>query len=427
MFYGLTSNSTYYTLRVENGVFQQQYNALPTYSWAPSYMNDLFQPPGPAFAAPFSGALTPQIDPNAGVASLAALSIRGLDPNFKNPRAQSFDATVEQELPGHFALSVGYVGNYAQQLPIFIDTNIAPATSTKSYDVVDATGATTKTVTVPWYTARQTAQTANILTGFSALDAWYHSLALTVKRPVVHGLSGLASYTYAHASDGGQVSGVNGTFNGTDTPIDPNNLGAEWGRSDLDIRSRLSGSIVATPALNSSEKVVKLLVNPWTFSTTYTAQSGAPVTAFMSNYPTSKIGDGGITGAEVSLNNSGTGGRVPQFARNAFEAPKLQNVDVRLGYVMPLGERMKMELYGEAFNLTNSQIPVSVVTNQSSYLAAGKTSSTNGVTNSCVGHSNDCIVPYLPSNSTQPFDSVSATSGVLYGPRQLQFSAKFMF
>ena len=444
MFYGLTSNSTYYTMRVENGVYQQQYNAGPDkngvyQTWAPSNLNVLFTPPGPAPAAPFSGAHTPVVDPNAASPALAALAIRGLDPNFKNPRAQSFDATVEQELPGHFSVSAGYVGNYAQFLPLFIDTNVAPATTTKTYDLVDATGATTKTITVPWYTQRKTYATANILTGFSVVDSWYHSLAVTVKKPLSHGISGLANYTFAHANDGGQVSGVNGTFNGTDTPIDPNNLGAEWGRSDLDIRQRFSGTLVASPTFNLSNSLAKYAANGWTLSVTYTDQSGFPVTAFMSSYPSSALGvgdpnnpakvsgDGGITGAELSLFNGGTGGRVPQYARNAFEAPALQNADARLARTFTLTEKLKLDLFAEAFNLTNSQTPITVVSNNSSFLAIGKTATANGVTNSCVGHSNDCIVPYLASNPTQPFKAVSATSGVLYGPRQMQFSAKFIF
>ena len=170
-------------------------------------------------------------------------------------------------------MSAGYVGNYAQFLPVFIDTNVAPATTTKTYDIVDASGSTVKSITVPWYTARKTAATANILTGFSSVESWYHSLAVTVKKPLSHGITGLASYTFAHANDGGQVSGVNGTFNGTDTPIDPYDLGAEWGRSDLDIRQRFSGTLVASPTFSGS-RTVKMLANGWTFSTTYTAQSG---------------------------------------------------------------------------------------------------------------------------------------------------------
>ncbi|MGB8259786.1 MAG: carboxypeptidase regulatory-like domain-containing protein [Terracidiphilus sp.] len=439
MFYGLTSNSTYYTLRVENGVYQQQYNASPSTVWAPSSLNVLFTPPGPALAAPFAGAHTPVIDPNAGSASLAALSIRGLDPNFQNPRSQSFDATVEQELPGHIAVSAGYVGNYADRLPVFIDTNVARATTTKTYDIVDATGKTLKTVTVPWYTQRKTYATANILTGFSSLTSWYHSLVLTARKPMANGFEALVNYTYAHANDGGQVSGVNGTFNGTDTPIDPYNLGAEWGRSDLDIRSRFTATLIAAPTFRVTGPA-KTIVNGWSLSTSVTAQSGMPVTGFMSNYPTSGLGvgdpnnptkvsgDGGITGAELSLFNSGTGGRVPQYARNAFDAPTLNNVDLRLARTFALTEKLKLDLFAEAFNLTNSRIPVSVVSNNSSF-ASPLTPGSKGYAAACDAsqHTNGCIYPYLPSNPTQSFGAVSATTGVLYGPRQMQFTAKILF
>ena len=51
----------------------------------------------------------------------------------------------------------------------------------------------------------------------------------------------VANYTLAKASDGGQVPGQFGTFNGTDTPIDPYNRKLEYGRSDLDQRQRFVG------------------------------------------------------------------------------------------------------------------------------------------------------------------------------------------
>jgi hypothetical protein len=178
MFVGLTSNSTYYTMRVENRVYQQQYNVSrsssssnPFPSWAPQYTNVLFTPPGPALAAPFSGALTPQVV-NSG-ATLTPLAFRGLDPNFKNPYSHSFDIAVEQELPFHSAVTVGYVGNRAMRLPIFVDVNLLPATQTKTYDVVDGSRNTLSTVTLPWYTQRATYADANVLAGFSVVNSWY--------------------------------------------------------------------------------------------------------------------------------------------------------------------------------------------------------------------------------------------------------------
>jgi hypothetical protein len=435
VFTGLTSNSTYYTMRVENGVYQQQYNisrgsskTAPYASWAPAYTNVLFTPPGPPLTAPFTGALTPQVV-NTG-AALTPLAIRGLDPQYKNPYSQSYDLAIEQELPYHIAVSLGYVGNHASRLPIFVDTNVKPATTTKSYDVVDKTGKTLSTVTLPWYTQRVTYGTASILTGFSSIDSWYNSFVATVRKPVSHGVELLGNYTYSHATDGGQVSGVNGTFNGTDTPVDPMNPGAEYGRSDLDMRTRVTGSVIYSPILKTDSAVLKAIVNGWSVSGAYTAQSGNPVTGFMSNSPPSGLGvgdpantagvagNGGLTGAALSLFNSATGARVPQVPRNAFAGPGVHNLDARVSRFFAIHEGIGFQFFAEAFNVANHQNILSVNTNYSSYVAPG-----SGVCSVALGHTNGCIAPYTGA----AFGSASGTSSTLFGSRQMQFTGKFIF
>ncbi|MGB9029484.1 MAG: carboxypeptidase regulatory-like domain-containing protein [Acidobacteriaceae bacterium] len=413
LFWGLTSNSTYYTERVENGVYQQQYNAFPSTSFAPEAPNVLFQPPGPPLKAPFAGAATPQVV-NTG-ASLAALAFRGLDPHFTNPYSHSFDVTVEEQLPGQMTVSLGWVGNRAMRLPVFFDTNLAPATATKTYDITSSTGVTSRTITEPFYTARAATQDAAILTGFSVVNSWYNSMAFTFRKPFSHGLEVVANYTFANATDGGQVSGVNGTFNGTDTPVDPANLKAEYGRSDLDMRERFVGSLVYAPKLNFiSSAPLRYIANGWMISGAATEQTGFPLTAAMSNYP-SGAPDGGVTGAELSLFNSATGGRAPQVPRNGFAGPGVRNIDARITRDFPIHETIKLEILGEAFNLLNHQNVLGVNTTAFSYAAAG-----SGV---CAGHSNPCIYPY-PS---QPFGATTSTSSNLYGARQLQVSAKLFF
>ena len=434
MFVGLSSNSTYYTMRVENGVYQQQYNVsrsssktAPYPTWAPQYTNVLFTPPGPALAAPFTGALTPQVV-NTG-AALTPLAIRGLDPDYSNPYSHSYDLGIEQELPYHVALTVGYVGNHAARLPVFIDTNVKPATQTKSYDVVDKTGKTLSVVTLPWYTQRVTYDTANILTGFSNIDSWYNSMVITVKKPMSHGIELLGNYTYSHATDGGQVSGVNGTFNGTDTPVDPFNLGAEYGRSDLDMRTRVTGSFIFSPIIRTDNTLVKTVANGWSLSGAYTAQSGNPVTGFMSNSPPSGLGvgdpantkgvagNGGLTGAALSLFNSATGARAPQVPRNAFPGPGVHNLDARISRLFSIHESMGLQIFAEAFNVANHPNVISVNTNYSSYVASGGTGCSAAL------HTNGCIVPY----TAVTFGSPSSTSSTIFGARQMQFTAKFIF
>ena len=63
MFYAKTSNSTFYASRVENGVYQQTFNCTPASCPALAFPNLIFTPPGGTPAAPFAGALTPQVVP----------------------------------------------------------------------------------------------------------------------------------------------------------------------------------------------------------------------------------------------------------------------------------------------------------------------------------------------------------------------------
>jgi hypothetical protein len=431
LYYGLTTNSTYYTLYVENGVYQQQYNinvgtfkttangqpAPGTYpSYAPVAPNVLFTPPGPPMAAPFVGAVTPQTV-NTG-AKLFPLAFRGLDPHFLNPYSDALDLAVEQQLPGQMTLSIGYVGNRGMRLPIFIDKNLAPATTTKTYDVVNRVGQTLGTVTLPFYTQRLTNTAQSFLVGFSEVNAWYNAMVVTLNKPFHNGLEIVANYTWAHAVDGGQVSGANGTFNGTDVPLDPNNLHAEYGRSDLDMRERFVGTLVYSPTVPwISDKTLRYIVNNWTYSGTATEQTGFPLTAFMANYP-SGAPDGGMTGGDVSLFNGPTGGRAPQVPRNGFPGPGLRNIDFRVERNFPIYKQMQFQVLGEAFNVLNHENIFAVNTTAFTYIAPNTKAGSP-----CYGHGNGCIAPY----TSQAFGAPTATSATIFGPRQLQVSARLFF
>jgi len=63
MFYAKTSNSTFYAIRVENGVYQQTFNCKPTTCPLLDFPNVIFTPPGQTPTAPFAGALTPTVTP----------------------------------------------------------------------------------------------------------------------------------------------------------------------------------------------------------------------------------------------------------------------------------------------------------------------------------------------------------------------------
>jgi hypothetical protein len=412
LFFAKTTNSTYYATRVENGVYQQTFNCTPTGALACpalTYPNVIWTPPGPTPAAPFTGALTPQV---VAFSPPAATQLtRGMAPDWVNPRTHEGEVTLEQQLPGSLSGSVAYVVSRSLHLPIFYDANLAPSTTTKSYDILN-NGQTAQTYTVPFYTSRINTNTGDIFVGASDVNAWYNSMVLTLRRPMRHGLEFTANYTFSKAIDGAQVSGSGGTFNGTDYPIDPYNRKLEYGLSDLDQRQRFVTNAVWMPSAKGlSNRPARLVLDGWAFSTIVTMSTGQPVTPYITGAPSPL--DGGVTGGVAYA--APTQGRAGWLPRNAFTAPGFHNVDFRVGRQFSITERLKLSLIGEAFNLFNHTNVSSVSNTAFSYLAAG-----SGL---CAGHTNACFTPY----TSTPFLATTATSNLLWGPRQLQISGRITF
>jgi len=122
-----------------------------------------------------------------------------------------------------------------------------------------------------------------------------------------------------------------------------------------------------------------------------------------------------VTGGVVSLFASSTGGRAPQVSRNNIPGPGIRNVDMRVSRTFPIHESLKFEIFAEAFNVANRRHITSQSTNAYTALVSGA--------NGCGGHSNACIAPFTAT----AFGTPTATTSVLYGPRQLQFTAKLWF
>jgi hypothetical protein len=454
MFSALNQGSTYYAMRVENGVVQVNYNysgcqssvgtsgsRCPTVPSATSSLRYPFVPfpvTGPPLSASLfpSGGTAPAVN---GPANLGSQSFHGLDPNFVPPLAHEANLSVEQALPGHMSLSVGYVGTRALRLPVFLDSNLVGQTphGTRSYNVIDTSGNVINQVTVPVYlqSDRRSSAITSINTGFSAANTWYNSLAVTGRRPFANGFEILANYTWARATDTGQVQGAFGTFYGGDIPLNPNNIRGDNGASDIDIRNRFTGSLVYTPHVLETNKVVKYTLDGFTFAGSLIASGGQPISMGMSGTVYSGTGtsygaDGNIYGGAMSSSSGApTTGRPPQVGRNSIYAPGFNNIDFRVARDIPIHESIRLQLTAEAFNLLNHQIITSVNSTYSQYINAGAT--VGGVT--CKASTvpsgsalQGCISPFV----TSPLSSFGVTSGTnnaLYGPRQMQFIAKLFF
>ena len=467
LFSALNQGSTYYADRVENGVVQINFNysgcgatttatatvscsSVPAAGTKLAFPNVPFAVTGPA--------LTGSLHPTGGtVASVngpttpGAQSFHGLDPNFVPPYAHEADLSVEQALPGKMSLSVGWVGTRGMRLPVFIDANLLGQTphGLRTYNVQDINNTVTKQLTVPVYLPSDRINTtiATYNTGFSKANTWYNSLAATVRRPFGNGLEVIMNYTWAHATDTGQVGGANGTFYGGDAPLDPNNQKGENGLSDIDIRNRFTLTFVYQPHIFESNKVVKHLLDDWTFSGADIASAGQPIFMSMagtvysgSTSASSYADDGGIYGGAISSGSGlATTGRPPQIGRNSIIGPGFNDFDFRLSRNFPIHEKIYAQFSADAFNLLNHTIITSVVGTQSQYLNVGATS-VGTVTDTCLATGvptgstlQGCIAPNANlgtgtvSQRLNAFGAASGTNNGLYSARQMQFSAKVFF
>ena len=398
MFYAKTSNSTYYATRVENGSFQQTYNCNVTTCPGLAFPNLIFTPPGGAPAAPFPGALTPVVTPITLSSNTA--TTRGQDPGWVNPLVHEGEVTVDQQLPGNVGVSASYVFSRALHLPVFVDANLGTTTATKTFTYPGGSS-----FTVPFYTpANRLNATGSILAGYSIVNSLYNSMVLTVRKRMEHGVEFTFNYTLSKAEDGGQVPGQFGTFNGTDSTVDPHNQKGMWGLSDLDQRHRVAANVVWKPdfAKNWPSKPGKLIVNGWLLSSIFTAATGQPVTGLITGIPSGAV-DGGLTGGMV--NNGGTplsSSEDPSVPRNNYGGPGYWDIDVRLSREFTVKERYKLSLVGEAFNLLNHTNVFAVSTTQ--YSLSGTTLS-----------------------PVASFLTPTATNNGLFGARQLQISGRFTF
>jgi len=452
LYYGRTQNSSIFVHLFQNGVFQQSFRFTPTSpapaaTCTPVAPNVVFpQPsttpaPNPIFGAtgptPTSMFSSLQAFLTACPAAAAGASVVDvLDLSFVNPLVHQYDVAYERELPWKIGVTVSYLGARGNRLPVWVDANLPAPDTTKTYVVLDSANAPTgQSVTVPFFSGavpRPNPAVGVVLMGKSVLNSWYNGLVIRVHRRESRGFSFDANFTYSTARDNGQVAGVNGTFAGTNSPLNPYDLRDEYGLSDLDIRKRFIMNITwALPFANWTDNSgLKAVVGGWRVSSVWRMQDGRHVQTDMTSRPSCANGNGGLTCGAVSGNAAPINGRAPLIERNAdFKTPAFFNYDLRISREFNLTERARLELLWEAFNIFNKTNFVassginSVDTGAFSY-SAGSSSATAVCKNSYgtgIPDFNGCLVPRTT------FLAIRSTGNTLYGARQMQFGLKFRF
>jgi hypothetical protein len=451
LYYGRTENSTLFSALFQNGNFQRSFRFTPTTCGAPTVPNTVFPPPSaaPTFAPIFgTSGPVPKFEfatladfLAACPASGAAATVIALDPHFVSPLVHEYDFSYEQTLPLALELQLSYVGSRANRLPIFVDVNLPPPNQTRTYLVLDGNGNpfNPSQVTVPFFVVSGPGSTplprlgvGPVIMGKSVVNAWYSALVVDLRRRGPGGLSFDASFTYAKATDGGEVSGVNGTFAGTVSPLNPFDLRAESGLSELDIRRRFVLNLDWRMPFGdrAGSPFLKRIAGGWTLSSIWHVQDGRPVTANLNGRPACTTGLGGLTCGAAAGAGGSVNGRVPFIERNSlFTSPGLATIDLRLAREFRFSERASFQFLWEAFNLFNRTNPVpssgifAVDDRIFDYIAPG------GSCSAAVPGFNGCLVLRQPPHvaPADRFLAIRSTANTLYSARQMQFGAKFRF
>ncbi|MFN0086020.1 MAG: TonB-dependent receptor domain-containing protein [Blastocatellia bacterium] len=223
-------------------------------------------------------------------ASLApTIGRRAQDANQRTPYIQQYNLGVQYELMKNLLLDVAYVGNKGTKLNGFRNLNqravITNANGTQSAGV------------------RPYPTFGDIQWMENRVGASYNSLQARLEKRFSGGLTGLVSYTWGkaltgapdHISTSGGGAGVDvGTFR---EPQDSNNLRADRGLAEFDIKQRLVASYIWELPFgngrrygNGWNKAADLLLGGWQVTGIHALQSGLGLTATLGGGSVLNIG-----------------------------------------------------------------------------------------------------------------------------------------
>jgi hypothetical protein len=321
--------------------------------------------------------------------------------NLRLPYAQDWNLNIQRSFGADWLFQIGYVGTTGVRLPRFIEGN--PAIYKPGIDPnTNKPYSTTSNVNQRrLYSGCTLAQPDNCVYGSvgeiaSIANSSYNALEASLRKRFSHGLSFLASYTWAHSID--DVSSFNITGSASqpvagenDLAQNPFNLAAERGRSMFDARHRFVLSYQwSLPFLQHSGSWYGHVLGNWQLNGIVTAMSGTPFTVFDSNDVSLQGQAPEISGFSSNrpnvIGNPNSGPHttaqwfnvnafqriaqdpnspVQQFGnegRNAVQGPGYVNWDFSAFKNIRLTESKEVQFRGELFNVlnhTNFRLPVS--------------------------------------------------------------------
>lgn len=311
----------------------------------------------------------------------------GVDPNLRTPYMQNFNLNIQQQVGRKMVFQVGYVGSNGHKLLQTVDANQPTQAMITAADLGCncINDAFTGPAVPRYYTSSNPAFSffyLNRLQG--SANSNYNSLQTSYRVNDWHGLTTTFNYVWSHSID--DASDLWEYIPNGSTPNETYARNPNRGNSNFDVRNRITWNFIyQIPDAKGSS--MKLLRNGWGLNGIVTVQSGQP---FQFNYNFEDDYDGSGSGYGVpdivgpvhynqsdpnnyiNLNAfavpctpmpSGFDGTASSctpgtrhygnLGRNSLMGPHFRQFDFSLFKDTQLGEKLKMQLRFEAYNLFN--------------------------------------------------------------------------
>ena len=309
-------------------------------------------------------------------------SLGGYSTAYKLTQVEDFTLSLQQQLPGHSVLELNYSGSAAHHLPVFNqDLNRFAG------DLIVNRGSLQRLN--PNFGQIQYAESNG-----NSFGSYGSAL---VQRQLTHGFALRGIYTWGKGLDTFSNSGSldSGAITTSTQVIQNNNLAAQRGRADFDIRQQFSADGTWVVPTNYSHAIERQVLGGWQFGGVWIMQTGLPFTVYTSaafnpvlNSSGAVVGNSGgdynADGSNYDVpNRPGFGNHLPSqsrkaflnglfaassfplptlgtegdLGRNTYDQPGYNNVDFTFERFFDapwfFGEKLRIEAKGETFNLFN--------------------------------------------------------------------------
>jgi hypothetical protein len=352
------------------------------------------------FAAGFAAGQNFNQIKGASPIPFVAPSIISADGAIRQPRYQEWNLEIQQDLGWNTFLSLNYVGNHGIFEPVQNPgvNGFAPPGTFLS-DGVTKNPFPNGVVGLP--TVAPDPRFGTVTEVGSGAVSNYNGLVTSVRHNFTHGIRFQANYTWSHAldeiSNGGILPFNAGTNGSLLFPVNPNNLRANYGNADYDIRQYFSMNYVWDDLFRHMFHAgPNAIFGGWTLSGTIFDRSGLPFTVIDGNASGDLAGNGygatifsNIVGPTTNgscgksstgqnavpcLNGSGfdplTASVIVNQARNQFRGPGFFDTDMSIMKYTKLAEHANLGIGFQFFNLFNHPSfdqPVGNISNTSTF------------------------------------------------------------